>query len=494
RTWRRAVQGDSIVFEVLRPLLPGEPLCLLDAAAPPDRDSEAANDSAVPDQLAAKVPAQAGPPMSSRRRQMLPCRICAKAFDRPSLLGRHMRTHTGEPEVHQKCACSPIKYQYPELASLGRQYPELASQGRPYPELASQERQYPELASQGRQYPELASQERQYPELASQGRQYPELASQERQYQSWHLRGASTQSWHLRGASTQSWHLRAPVPRAGISGAPVPITGISEPRPLLAFHGDASGSHCNSCHEGLTEQACKALHSAGRPAQRESASRRLSATSQGPSRGRGKCRMSGRGAPMEWRAGGGEKPFACDTCGKAFSTSSSLNTHRRIHSGERPHECSACGKRFTASSNLYYHRMTHSREKPHRCAQCGKGFPTPGDLRSHAYVHSGRWPFKCAHCDRGFSKQTNLRNHELLHKGARRYECSDCPKKFSLLCNLKSHARTHAAEKSRTEAAAGPGGLPLGRSLVPHRVNFGCVDDLARPHRLMESLDADGGP
>ncbi|PAA51994.1 hypothetical protein BOX15_Mlig004549g2, partial [Macrostomum lignano] len=276
--------SDSIVFEVLRPLLPGEPLCLLDAAAPPDRDSEAANDSAVPDQLAAKVPAQAGPPMSSRRRQMLPCRICAKAFDRPSLLGRHMRTHTGE------------------------------------------------------------------------------------------------------------------------------------------------------------------------------------------------------------------KPFACDTCGKAFSTSSSLNTHRRIHSGERPHECSACGKRFTASSNLYYHRMTHSREKPHRCAQCGKGFPTPGDLRSHAYVHSGRWPFKCAHCDRGFSKQTNLRNHELLHKGARRYECSDCPKKFSLLCNLKSHARTHAAEKSRTEAAAGPGGLPLGRSLVPHRVNFGCVDDLARPHRLMESLDADGGP
>ena len=44
---------------------------------------------------------------------------------------------------------------------------------------------------------------------------------------------------------------------------------------------------------------------------------------------------------------------------KGFSTSSSLNTHRRIHSGEKPHECGVCGKRFTASSNLYYHRMTH---------------------------------------------------------------------------------------------------------------------------------------
>lgn len=46
-------------------------------------------------------------------------------------------------------------------------------------------------------------------------------------------------------------------------------------------------------------------------------------------------------------------------CNKGFSTSSSLNTHRRIHSGEKPHQCQVCGKRFTASSNLYYHRMTH---------------------------------------------------------------------------------------------------------------------------------------
>lgn len=55
----------------------------------------------------------------------------------------------------------------------------------------------------------------------------------------------------------------------------------------------------------------------------------------------------------------GEKPHVCAVCGKGFSTSSSLNTHRRIHSGEKPHECQVCGKKFTASSNLYYHRMTH---------------------------------------------------------------------------------------------------------------------------------------
>ncbi|XP_061403500.1 zinc finger protein 879-like [Lethenteron reissneri] len=83
----------------------------------------------------------------------------------------------------------------------------------------------------------------------------------------------------------------------------------------------------------------------------------------------------------------GERPFACDLCPKSFAVSSTLRIHARTHTA-RGRSVATCVARRSPWSALRIHARDAHGEKPFACERCGKAFARSSARNAHRKTHA----------------------------------------------------------------------------------------------------------
>ena len=144
--------------------------------------------------------------------------------------------------------------------------------------------------------------------------------------------------------------------------------------------------------------------------------------------------------------------YLCTICKRQFKNRLNIRYHIACADKSAGHKCDECDRIFKSSSHLTYHKRTaHGGEKPYKCRFCEKAFAQSVKLKRHERTHTGERPFQCQVCKHSFTTKYNLKEHENIHKAEKPYICSFCGSSFADRNNLRRHESSHVKQQQQQQ-------------------------------------------
>lgn len=107
--------------------------------------------------------------------------------------------------------------------------------------------------------------------------------------------------------------------------------------------------------------------------------------------------------------------YLCDTCGHESETVKQFNLHRnthicKVHKKQRTYECYICKLQCAGKQRIMSHMLLHVTDvkETFTCDTCGKGYTTLTSLSRHKKSHVEKCPFICTICGKGFRHKNHF--------------------------------------------------------------------------------------
>ena len=155
-----------------------------------------------------------------------------------------------------------------------------------------------------------------------------------------------------------------------------------------------------------------------------------------------------------------EKPFICDLCSETFTTKSTFEQHKLIHTGEKSLQCDDSDQEVKNTVSLRQLQRNRSEQGDNEieciCEQCGKTCKNKRALFDHTRgVHLGKYTtgptgiFKCSECYKEFGRRHALYNHNYYTHTFQNIACPNCGKTCKNKLYLRRHIKRTCSQKMK---------------------------------------------